>query len=178
MVSTHRCMQAGTQRKTRLFSLSSSAKASHQNLWGLVPLTTGFGSQLWCHACDTMLGVICQPIVAQFHIVLYFVMSQGGDVRSLWQLDRCCAGDITVLYLRHTHSTHTHTHTNTYILLFVMFTIHFDPGENQWTKEASVFHALLGWLGALYSWLLPVLPRSHKWMSKHTDLAYHSLFQN
>lgn len=80
--------------------------------------------------------------------------------RSPWQLDRCCAGDITVLFLWPTHSTYTY-----YILLFVMFTIHFSPGEDQRTKEASVFHALLGWLGALYSWLLPVLPTVHEWIT-------------
>lgn len=38
-----------------------------------------------------------------------------------------------------------------YILRFMTFTIHFSPGEDQRTKEASVFHALLGWLVALYS---------------------------
>lgn len=56
-------------------------------------------------------------------------------------------------------------HTHSCILLFMMFTFHFSPWEDQWTKEASVFHALLSWLGALYSWLLPVLPRVHEWIT-------------
>lgn len=46
-----------------------------------------------------------------------------------------------------------------------MSTIHFGPGEDQQTKEASVFHALLDWLEALYSRLLPVLPRVHEWIT-------------
>lgn len=72
--------------------------------------------------------------------------------RSPWQLEGRCAGDITVLFLRLTHRARSQ------ILLFLMFTLHFNPGEDHWTKPCA-FHALLSWLGALYSSFLPVLPR-------------------
>lgn len=139
-----------------LFFLSSS-----ENLWVLIPVTTGIWqpapvSRLWYNAGGRF--------PARFHIVPSFVRSRstahGRGWGSPWQLDRCCAGHITVLLLRHILQ-HTHIH----ILLFVMFTIHFSPVEGHWTKETSVFHALLGWLEALYSWLLPVLHKVHKWIT-------------
>lgn len=105
-------------------------------------MTTGFGSRLQCHACDTTLGVVCQPVVAQFHIVPYIPQLREGMKVSLATGQMLC---------RRRYCSPPSAHTLKYILLFVMLSIHFDPGEDQWTTEAFVFHALLSWPGALYS---------------------------
>lgn len=116
---------------------------------------------LWCNARGHLPA--SHSMVPHCFIVCDVSLhSSGSGGMSPWQLDRYCAGDIIVLFLRPTRSAHT------YILLFVMFTIHFNPGEDQWSK-LCVFHALLGWPGALYSWFLPVLPRVYE---KITLLVY------
>lgn len=143
---------------------------SPENLWGLVPVTTGFGSRHRCHACDTTPGVVCQPIVALFHIVPYFVMSRftaqsedeglpGNWTDAVQETLLLCSSDPP--------SAHTHTHI--------------------YPTICDVHHPLQPWggpadqggfcvsctvrldRGSLYSWLLPVLTRVHEWI---TPLAH------
>lgn len=81
--------------------------------------------------------------------------AQGGDEGLPG--NRTDAARATLLLF--SHNAHAHSHP------FVMFTNHFNPGDDQWTKEASVFHALLGWPAALYAALLPLLSGVHEWIT-------------
>lgn len=81
--------------------------------------------------------------------------AQGGDEGLPG--NRTDAARATLLLF--SHNAHAHSHP------FVMFTNHFNPGDDQWTKEASVFHALLGWPAALYGALLPLLSGVHEWIT-------------